>query len=207
MCGDGRQELLRQLIGEFRGRDAQGNLTPQARDAWGCVWVAALPIVDRWLASWLHENLRSDKKDILSETYSRLPAAAKSYEDGSPIAWIEGIAKNIAMEFHRKRSREDSRPITDADLVPAPESCPGLSALMKAAMDKLPPKERAALHWYADGRPGMDELSKREKNAKRRARLRGQKRFEELTFRPEFRPLRDHVVPEPKKGADEPDEA
>jgi RNA polymerase sigma factor (sigma-70 family) len=110
----------------------------------------------------------ADVADVVAQTFVRLLGAAERYDPGRapPVAFVLGIAANVARDVHRHRARDQAliARLTGRDLLDAEES-DRIEAAIDAArsagdlrddLAAIPTGERDVLRLVADGRtPGQ----------------------------------------------------
>ena len=89
---------------------------------------------------------REDAEDITQETFLRLVRTAPELRDRDhERAWLLRVAMNCAGDLHRSAWRKRTRPLEEAEHIPAPE--PPESGVLEAVL-ALPERYRAVVHLY-----------------------------------------------------------
>lgn len=119
---------------------------------------------------------REDAEDVTSEFFIKLVRVAGTYKKGSPHkAWMATIAKNMAIDMLRKRSREvyetenKDEEVSDRSLLDSGETIGGAQATvedkavmaedMAKALNQLEPKEREIIDLKLTGQFKFKEIS------------------------------------------------
>lgn len=121
---------------------------------------------------------REDAEDVTQETFLRLVRAAPEFADEDHCrAWLLRVAMNCAGDLFRSAWRRHTRPLEEAEQVPAPEEGGVLEAVLA-----LPERYRAPVHlFYYEGLStaeiaavlGKSEGAVRTRLSRARAMLRG----------------------------------
>lgn len=91
---------------------------------------------------------REDAEDVTQETFLRLVRTAPEFADEDHCrAWLLRVAMNCAGDLFRSAWRRHTRPLEEAEQVPAPEEGGVLEAVLA-----LPERYRAPIHlFYYEG--------------------------------------------------------
>lgn len=91
---------------------------------------------------------REDAEDVTQETFLRLVRTAPEFADEDHCrAWLLRVAMNCAGDLFRSAWRRHTRPLEEAEQVPAPEEGGVLEAVLA-----LPERYRAPVHlFYYEG--------------------------------------------------------
>lgn len=91
---------------------------------------------------------REDAEDVTQETFLRLVRAAPEFADDDHCrAWLLRVAMNCAGDLFRSAWRRHTRPLEEAEQLPAPEEGGVLEAVLA-----LPERYRAPIHlFYYEG--------------------------------------------------------
>lgn len=91
---------------------------------------------------------REDAEDVTQETFLRLVRTAPEFADEDHCrAWLLRVAMNCAGDLFRSAWRRHTRPLEEAEQVPAPEEGGVLAAVLA-----LPERYRAPIHlFYYEG--------------------------------------------------------
>ncbi len=121
---------------------------------------------------------REDAEDVTQETFLRLVRTAPEFADEDHCrAWLLRVAMNCAGDLFRSAWRRHTRPLEEAEQVPAPEEGGVLEAVLA-----LPERYRAPVHlFYYEGLStaeiaavlGKSEGAVRTRLSRARAMLRG----------------------------------
>ena len=121
---------------------------------------------------------REDAEDVTQETFLRLVRTAPEFADEDHCrAWLLRVAMNCAGDLFRSAWRRHTRPLEEAEQVPAPEEGGVLEAVLA-----LPERSRAPVHlFYYEGLStaeiaavlGKSEGAVRTRLSRARAMLRG----------------------------------
>ncbi len=97
---------------------------------------------------------RQEAEDLFQETFERVASRRHQYRDGRPFKpWLYGIASHLATDrFRWARRRPTLVGVDEADPIlgddPSPDEAAqsgDLKRLVRAAIDSLPPRQRATL--------------------------------------------------------------
>jgi RNA polymerase sigma-70 factor (ECF subfamily) len=119
------------------------------RDALAALYARYAKPLLRFIVSMV--GRREVAEDALQETFLRVWRAAPTYEPAAAVStWLFTIARNAALNL---LARERGRPLTDAEIeevatvgtTPGSDPADGTNETLRAAIDRLPPGERAVV--------------------------------------------------------------
>ncbi len=122
-------------------------------DEWRALFLSHYPGLVRHLTYLLGD--RAAAEDIAQETFLRL-LRHPLRRGGDPEAWLRVVGVRLAYNYlrgeRRRRGREDAA-WTDPALRPVGATHSGEDAAVRAALDRVPPRDRMLLLLRAAGRP------------------------------------------------------
>lgn len=139
--GGPEREALERLLAQIanRDREALGELYCRAR---GAVYALALGLLKN----------SQDAQDVTQDTFVRVWEGAGNYRpQGSPMAWVLTIARNLARMKLRQRGREAQ--LTDGEWEAIPAAAPAVTPedrrLLQIALAALGDRERQVVLLHA----------------------------------------------------------
>ena len=104
---------------------------------------------------------RDDARDCVQETFLRAARSPKSVPDGASHeeAWLVRVLINICRDGWRRQAVRDKTPLETPPDVADHESAVIARALVRSALDRLPPRRRAILVLYELEGTGIPEIS------------------------------------------------
>jgi RNA polymerase sigma-70 factor (ECF subfamily) len=128
---------------ELVGRLAEGH-EPALREL--------LERYERPLSSFLYRQTGGrDVEDLYQETWIRVARNATGFDRSKRFStWLFQIAVNLARDWHRKRAREDGRPVEELGTSPLQRTEAGIDA--RRLLERLPEAQREVviLRYYHD---------------------------------------------------------
>lgn len=104
---------------------------------------------------------REDARDSVQEAFLRAARHPNSVPDGAPAeeAWLVRVLINICRDGWRRQAVRDRAPLEAPPDVADHESAVIARALVRSALDRLPPRRRAILILYELEGTGIPEIS------------------------------------------------
>jgi len=111
--------------------------------------------------AWRITGVAADAEDLSQEVFLKLHRNFAVYDPRLPfMPWFRKLTTNVCLNWLRSRNARRERPLGEGD-VPAPEAAlPGEpSAVLRRAMDSLPPEYRLVLARFYLEQLGVAEIA------------------------------------------------